>query len=107
MTAPIELPMAVAGCELEEGALREQLARYRRLGAQASVTRRSPLVLTVDFAREPDPELVRTTIAVERACCSFFALAYAREDHRLTVSVAEPDRGPALDAIEAALRGAS
>jgi hypothetical protein len=105
MTAPIELPMAIAGCGLDQTALEEQLGRYGRLGAQAQVARPSPLVLSVDFMREPDSELLRTTIAVERECCSFFALEYAHEDRRLTVSVDEPERRQALDAIETALRG--
>jgi len=105
MTAPIELPMAIADCGLDQTALGEQLGRYRRLGAQAQVARPSPLVLSVHFLHEPDPELLRTTIAVERECCSFFALEYTREDRRLTVSVDEPEREKALDAIETALRG--
>jgi hypothetical protein len=105
VAAPIELPMAIADCGLDQAALQEQLGRYRRLGAQAEVARPSPLALSVDFVHEPDPELVHTTIAVERGCCSFFALDYVRERRRLTVSVADPERAPALDAIEAALRG--
>jgi hypothetical protein len=99
--------MAVADCGLDESALREQLGRYRRLGAGATVTRSSAHELTVRFAAEPDPELLRTTLAVERECCSFFALDYAPGDRRLSVAVADPERRPALDAIEAALRGPS
>lgn len=104
MSAPIELPMAIADCGLDQEALRAQLARYRRLGADATVTRPSSQVLTVRFGAEPDPELLRTTLAVERECCSFFALDYAAADRRLSVSVAEPGRAAALDAIETALR---
>jgi hypothetical protein len=105
MAAPIELPMAIADCELDHAAMQEQLGRYRRLGAQGEVRRWSALALSVDFAYEPDPELVQTTIAVERGCCSFFVLDYVPERRRLTVSVADPPRAAALDAIERALRG--
>ena len=103
MTAPIELPMAIADCGLDQDALREQLGRYRRLGAGAIVTR-CPDALTVQFVGELDPELLRATLAVERECCSFFALDYAEDARRLTVTVADPARRPALDAIETALR---
>ena len=103
MAAPIELPMAVADCSLDQTALTEQLTRYRRLGAGAVVTRRSPLELTVDFPGEPDRDLLDTTIEVERGCCSFFALGYDEARRRLSISVADPERRAALDAIQAAL----
>ena len=105
MTAPIELPMAVAGCGLDQSALQEQLGRYRRLGAGATVTRTSARELTVRFGAEPNAELLHTTLAVERECCSFLALDYAEGDRRLSVAVADREHRPALDAIEAALRG--
>jgi hypothetical protein len=104
MTAPIELPMAIAGCGLDQAALQEQLGRYRRLGAGATVTRSSALELTARFDIEPDRDLMRATLAVERECCSFFALEYAESERRLTVSVADPERAPALDALAAALQ---
>lgn len=95
--------MAVAGCGLDQAGLNEQLARYRRLGTGAMVTRRSPLELAVDFAAEPDRGLLDTTIEVERGCCSFFALQYDEAARRLSVAVADPERRAALDAIQAAL----
>jgi hypothetical protein len=57
----------------------------------------------VDFAAAPDRGLLDTTIKVERGCCSFFALAYDEAARRLTVTVADPERRSALDAIQAAL----
>ena len=105
MTAPIELPMAIAGCGLDEIALRAQLARYRELGAGASVTRPSALELTAQFAAQPDPELLRITIETERACCSFFTLDYEPRERRLTVAVSDRGRAGALDQIQAALNG--
>jgi hypothetical protein len=103
MPAPIDLPMALGSCSLDETALAEQLGRYRRLGAGAVVTRRSPHELAVDFATQPDHGLLQTTIEVERGCCSFFALDYDESARRLTVAVADPERRTALDAIQAAL----
>ena len=103
MPAPIVLPMAIADCGLDPAALTQQLARYRRLGARAMVTRRSPVALTVDFTAEPDRDLLDTTVEVERGCCSFFTLDYDELAWRLTVAVADPERRNALDAIQAAL----
>ncbi|MGH2892010.1 MAG: hypothetical protein ACRDPM_01905 [Solirubrobacteraceae bacterium] len=103
MPAPIELPMAVADCGLDETALRQQLARYHELGARAVVQRRSALELTAQFAADPDPELLRATIETERECCSFFTLHYAPRERRLTVAVSDPLRSGALDQIQAAL----
>jgi hypothetical protein len=109
MTAPIKLPMAIADCGLDEAELAEQVARYRRLGALAAECDRSELALTLRFAAgaEPEADLLRRTIAVERECCSFFALHYDETRRRLTVSVEDPGRRSALDALEAAIRSGS
>lgn len=98
--------MAIADCGLNEAALQEQVVRYRELGARAVVQRRSALELTADFAADPDPELLRTTIETERECCSFFTLDYAARDRRLTVAVSDPARTGSLDQIQAALTAA-
>ena len=103
MTAPIELPMAIADCGLDADAFQEQVARYRALGAGAVIERRSALELTAQFAADPDLELLRATIETERECCSFFTLDYAPGDRRLTVAVSDPARSGALDEIQAAL----
>jgi hypothetical protein len=103
MAAPIELPMAIADCGLDPAALREQVARYRSLGAGATVQRVSELELAARFNADPDAELLRATIETERECCSFFTLAYAPAERRLTVAVADPARAGALDQIQAAL----
>jgi hypothetical protein len=107
MTAPIELPMAIADCGLDAAALQEQVARYRTLGSGAAIQRRSALELTAQFAADPDPELLSTTIETERECCSFFALDYAPHARRLTVSVSDVARAGALDEMQAARTGAA
>jgi len=99
--------MALADCGLDAAALKEQVARYRALGTGASVQRRSSQELTVQFATDPEPELLRTAIETERECCSFFTLDYAPGERRLTVAVSDPARVGALDEIEAALTGAA
>jgi hypothetical protein len=103
MPAPIELPMALNGCGLDEHQLAEQLERYRRLGAGAQVTRPSALALAAEFAANPDPELLRTTVEIERECCSFFTLEFSEAQRRLTISVPDAAHVRALDEIEAAL----
>ena len=105
MSAPIELPMALAGCGLDEAHLAQQLGRYRALGADATVRRPSALELSAQFAAAPDPELLRATIETERACCTFFTLDYAPGDRRLTIAVSDPARSAALDQLQAALSG--
>jgi hypothetical protein len=107
MAASIELPMAIADCGLDPAALQAQVARYRKLGAGALVARRSAFELTAQFAADPDPELLRTTIETERECCSFFTLDYAPDDRRLTVAVSDSARTGALDQIQAALSAAA
>jgi hypothetical protein len=106
MAAPIELPMAIADCGLDAAALQQQAARYRELGAGAVVRRASALELTVQFAADPDRELLDATLEIERECCAFFTLEYAAADRRLTVAVSDPARAGALDEIEAAVTAA-
>jgi hypothetical protein len=106
MTAPVELPMVIADCGLDAAALQQQAARYRELGTRAVVRRESALEMTVQFAADPDRELLDATLEIERQCCAFFTLDYAADDRRLTVGVSDPARAGALDEIEAALTAA-
>jgi hypothetical protein len=90
-------------CALDESGLRLQLERYRELGRNARVIERTPRSLVAALADEVDAELVAETIAVERDCCPFFALAWEPARRRLTVSVSRAEHEPALDAIMFAL----
>jgi hypothetical protein len=99
-----ELPMAVADCALEPGALREQADRYRRLGAAACVIKVDGERLLITFQSTVDRELVDATIATERRCCPFFALDYDASRRRLSISVADALRLDALDAVLSAIR---
>jgi hypothetical protein len=90
-------------CALDESGLRLQLERYRQAGRNARVIERTPRCLVADLDENVDAELVAQTIATERECCPFFALAWEPDRRRLTVSVSQAEHEPALDAIAFAL----
>ena len=90
-------------CALDESGLRLQLERYREIGCNARVIERTSRSLVAALADEVDAELVAETIAVERECCPFFALAWELGRRQLTVSVSRAEHEPALDAIMFAL----
>ncbi len=100
-----ELPMARAGCGLDDGSLAVQLDRYQRLGTRAASIAQCGLVLEVCFDADVDLELLQETIAIERECCSFFTLGYDDSVRRLCISVDGPDRLDALSVLLSALRG--
>jgi hypothetical protein len=99
-----ELPMAPAGCMLSDGGLVEQLHRYRRLATTATSISERELGLLVCFDANVDLELLRETVAIERQCCSFFTLDYDAPARRLSITIDDPDRGEALEALLSALR---
>jgi hypothetical protein len=90
-------------CALEQSGLRSQLERYRQAGRNARLIERTPRRLVADLGENVDAELVAETIAVERECCPFFALAWEPDRRRLTVSVSQAAHEPALGAIAFAL----
>lgn len=98
----MDLPMAPS-CTLDEAGLRSQLERYRQAGQNASLIERTPRSLVVDLDENVDVELVAETVAVERECCTFFALTWEPDRRRLTISVSRVEHEPALDAIAFAL----
>ncbi|MGI9185364.1 MAG: hypothetical protein ACR2GZ_10460 [Solirubrobacteraceae bacterium] len=100
-----QLPMAPAGCALDDGSLTAQLDRYRRLGTTAASITQRELELEVWFDPGVDLDLLRETIAIERQCCSFITLDYDISDGRLSISVDGSDRLDALRALLSALHG--
>jgi hypothetical protein len=90
-------------CALDETGLRSQLGRYRQAGRNARLIERTPRRLVADLGDDVDAELIAQTIAVERECCPFFTPAWEPERRRLTVTVADAEHEPALDAIAFAL----
>ena len=97
-----ELPV-IAECRLDPDGLRAQRERYRRLGRSLEGIERGPGSFTARFDETLEPGLAEETVAVERECCPFFALAFDAAERRLTVSVDEPEQRPALDALLFAL----
>jgi hypothetical protein len=99
--------MAPAGCTLDDGGLADQLHRYRRLGETAVSIQDDDARLVITFAANGDVDLLRETIAIERSCCSFFALDYDPSARRLSIGVDDPARGDALRALLSSLRAAA
>jgi hypothetical protein len=98
----MELPIAPS-CSLDGSGLRSQLERYRLAGRDALLIERTPRRLVAELAKYADADLVERAVAVERACCPFFAIDWDRRRRWLTVSVSQSEHEPALDAIAYAL----
>jgi len=96
------LPMAPS-CALGEAELLAQVERYRRLGASAKVLERGSLHVVVELSGDVDLRLLHETLAIERACCPFYELAWDADQGRLSISVSEQPHAPALDALIFAL----
>jgi hypothetical protein len=90
-------------CALDEGGMAAQRRRYARLSADVESVEREPEATIVQFREDFDRGLLRETLAVERACCPFFAFDFDDHARRLRTTVNERDRLPALDAIAHAL----
>jgi hypothetical protein len=98
------LPIVPASCSLDEHGLTEQLERYLVAGAGASVLVRDPRRITIRVGDAADEAVIDELIAVERACCPFYALEWEPANRQLTIAVSAPEHEPALDAIAHALR---
>ena len=95
-------------CGLDDAELRLQLERYRQAGQDGSLIERTPERLVVQLDRHVSEELIERLLTVERSCCPFFTLAWARDQRQLSISVAAEEHEPALDLIAHALgHGAS
>lgn len=90
-----ELP--VFGCRLDAANLEAQRARYATLAAHVGTAEHRAGELVVDFDDGVDRDLLEQTLAIERACCTFFAIDL--DGGRLTIGVQRPEQRPALDAI--------
>jgi hypothetical protein len=99
---PQLLPL-VSECSLDPEALQVQRKRYATLGRDLVDVERERGRLTATFAPNVDGDLVRETIEVERECCPFFALVYDPTENRLSITVDNPAREPALDALRYSL----
>ena len=93
----------LAGCRLDLVGLRAQRERYRRLGRHIERIERLPQRLEAHFTADLDATLLDETLAIERACCPFFTLAYDATRRELAITVQDPTQDPALDALQHAL----
>jgi len=98
-----DLPLAGAGCALDSDGAVRQGERYADLGGSLIDVEREGLRLTARFGAAVDEELLREAIAVERACCSFFSIAFDADERTLELTVADARHAPALDAVQSAL----
>ena len=96
----IELPLA---CSLDSEGAARQGERYAALGATLTSIERDGRRLSARFGPELDSRLLEETIAVERGCCSFFAIEFDPRERKLELSVPAAEYEPALDAIHGAL----
>jgi SAM-dependent methyltransferase len=94
---------ASAGCSLSEHGLRDQLARYKSLGARGRLIERANDRLAIEIPRGVDAGEIEDLMAVERDCCPFFELTWDPSERLLRISVGEQEHEPALDAIATAL----
>ncbi len=101
MTEPTPLPLAE--CRLDFRGLRAQRERYRAIGRHLAGTERYPCRLEARFTPALDSALLREAIDVERGCCPFFEFRHEPAERRLSITVDDPARDPALDALEYAL----
>jgi hypothetical protein len=90
-------------CALDLEGRRRQAERYRRVAADVVRTWRRADAILVVFGTGVDRATLGELVAVERECCPFFTIALDEARRRLTVSAADPDHAPALDAIAASL----
>jgi hypothetical protein len=95
--------LPILECKLDAAGMREQAGRYAAM--HATRVERNGQTLAVQLPADVDEALVLEAVEVERACCSFFTIAYDSAARRLTFAVSEPDHAPALDAIAEALSG--
>jgi hypothetical protein len=98
-----ELPMASAGCSLDQAGLGEQLSRYGRAGIGAHVLRDSPQELVLALAASVADDEIEELVAVERSCCPFFRIDWAPERRILSIRVSNTLEAPALAAIKHAV----
>ena len=91
------LPLVPAGCTLMPGGLAAQQARARTIAPDVAAVTRSDRELLVRFDAGVDERAVAELVRAEQSCCSFFRIESA--DRELRVSIDDPRRRDALDAV--------
>jgi hypothetical protein len=96
----------IPSCALDDAGMAAQRERHRRLAPGVSELTREPEAVVVEFTAGFDRAALDEMVAVEQRCCPFFRFAFDDHARRLSVTVAEPEMLPALDAIHEALAAA-
>lgn len=78
------------GCGLSAEELAAQTERYRVLMRSMRATHVEPLLFEVELG-EVDEQLLRDTLDIERACCSFFEIEHDPPFVRFRTDVAHAD----------------
>ena len=73
------------GCGLNADELAAQSARYAMLLRSVRRSRRERLLLELELAPNVDAGLLRETLEIERACCSFFTIEHEGSTVRFRV----------------------
>jgi hypothetical protein len=69
------------------------MARFGKIGEHTLWARRLRTELTVVLEADLDDDLLQETLAVERACCPFFALIWDESTRELTIAAREHHEG--------------
>jgi hypothetical protein len=102
-TAFDEAIAPIPTCVLDEEGMSAQRDRYARLAPGVARIKREPEAVIIEFRKDFDRELLKETLAVERACCPFFLFDFNEEACRLRTTVREREQLTALDAMAYAL----
>ena len=97
---------AIPSCALDDAGLAQQRERQRRLAPGVSRLTREPEAVVVEFTPGFDRAALDEMVAVEERCCPFFSFSFDEDARRLSVTVADREMLPALDAIHGALAAA-
>src|SRR5262249_8442107 len=89
------LPM----CSLDEPDMREQRARYARIGHSVMSLDRRADVIELNLSADFDQRTLDELIKVEAECCPFFRFALDEARARLEIGVVDPEMIPALEAF--------
>jgi hypothetical protein len=95
----VSLPM----CTLDESGIGEQRARYARIARSVTSLDRRPDSIRLSLSADFDQRTLDELMKVEAQCCPFFRFALNEAGTELTVSVADAEMHPALEAIASEL----
>ncbi len=93
------LRLVVPQCSLPAAEIEPQLDRYRQLAGHVVGVEQALGEVRVQFDETVPGDLLESTLAIERGCCSFMDLDYASDSRLLRITVANPEQDAALDSL--------